>query len=174
MQGKRLVLASTEQLHERITELETALAHAHQQSAAATFNPHPLLSADHIDGASIQKTPPLDHGNLKIEKDDGRIRSPAQQSSSSGSYVVHTPILRAESFGERHQQGRMAVESLLIDENQVGMEGKKDNDWAGENAAPALIVGFVRFQWMTLTMSRLEILEVHLPIQRTDKTSSSD
>jgi hypothetical protein len=34
----------------------------------------------------------------------------------------------------------MAVESLLLDNDAVVAEGKREEEWAGENAAPAMIV----------------------------------
>ena len=36
--------------------------------------------------------------------------------------------------------GRMAVENLLLDEDKAAPEGKREDEWVGENAAPAMIV----------------------------------
>lgn len=36
---------------------------------------------------------------------------------------------------------RMAVESLLLDGDKAAPEGKREDEWVGENAAPAMIVG---------------------------------
>lgn len=39
-----------------------------------------------------------------------------------------------------HSAGRMAVENLLLDEDKAAPEGKREDEWVGENAAPAMIV----------------------------------
>lgn len=35
----------------------------------------------------------------------------------------------------------MAVQSLLLNDDQAAMEGRREDEWVGENAAPAMIVG---------------------------------
>ncbi|KLT39007.1 hypothetical protein CC85DRAFT_251975 [Cutaneotrichosporon oleaginosum] len=55
MQGKRLVLASTEQLHERIAQLETALFQVNSKVSAA---PHPLLAPEFLDGGFASQPQP--------------------------------------------------------------------------------------------------------------------
>lgn len=162
MQGKRLVLASTEQLHERITELEAALAQAHRTNANSS--PHPLLKADHPDGGGAADASPHGRNSVKTETDEVRTLSPAQRSSSNGSYTLRTPVLQMDSIVERNQ-GRMAVESLLIDESQVGAEAKKEDDWAGENAAPALIVSCHPSRMRFWLMGRR--LEMRVPYHKT-------
>ncbi|KAK4686463.1 hypothetical protein P7C73_g3669, partial [Tremellales sp. Uapishka_1] len=125
MQGKRLVLASTEQLHERISLLETALFQSHSK---LTPEHHPLLAPEYLDGgfASVSHTtsPPVDRS----------LSSPKDRSSVSSVTLV-TPQLSVSS------QGRMAVESLLVNVDTVAADGKREDEWAGENAAPAMIVG---------------------------------
>lgn len=37
-------------------------------------------------------------------------------------------------------QGRMAVESLLLSDDAAAPDGKREDEWVGENAAPAMIV----------------------------------
>lgn len=136
MQGKRLVLASTEQLHERISELEAALAKAHRQVSLST-SVHPLLSAQHLDGGTgkVSSSPSTRDGPRSSED---KV-SPMPRSSSQTSFTLLTPQ-PFTTLGHRVQQGQMAAESLLIDEQNVGVEGKKEDAWVGENAAPALIV----------------------------------
>ena len=91
MQGKRLVLASTEQLHERISELEAALAQAHRRVSTSTS--HPLLSTAHLDGgltvkASQSPSHPSsqDHSPGKLGNQDLHRLSPDQRSSSRSSF----------------------------------------------------------------------------------------
>lgn len=145
MQGKRLVLASTEQLHERISELEAALAQAHRRDSTSTS--HPLLSTAHLDGgltvkASQSPSHPSsqDHSPGKLGNQDVHRLSPDQRSSSRSSFILQTPQQALGGFVDVERRSRMAVESLLIDEDSVGTEGKKGDQWVGENAAPALIV----------------------------------
>ncbi|ORY31844.1 hypothetical protein BCR39DRAFT_465430 [Naematelia encephala] len=141
MQGKRLVLASTEQLHERIAQLESALVKAHSSSHSG---PHPLLAAEYLDGGfASMPTPPgqsqLQPSHSPPSLADGHFHSPKDRYSDS-SFTLATPHLSADRSSS---QGRMAVESLLLTDDQAAPEGKREDDWVGENAAPALIVGTV-------------------------------
>jgi hypothetical protein len=139
MQGKRLVLSSTEELHDRISELEAALALAQRQIATS---PHPLLAGENNESAIVGTESPLGRTSIKSEQlgaEDARRLSPTQRSSSHSSFILRTPLPN-DHFGDKGQQGRMAVENLLIDEGNIGTEGKREDDWVGENAAPALIV----------------------------------
>ncbi|WVN90760.1 uncharacterized protein L203_106003 [Cryptococcus depauperatus CBS 7841] len=150
MQGKRLVLASTEQLHERVAQLEAALSQAYKTTSNAQ---HPLLAPEYLDGGFarmrtsnkqptsnrpvlIQKTPPLNSGSSQMETEHNQ--SPNNPSSAS-SFTLATPLLDAE---RTTVQGRMTVESLLIEDTAVP-EGRREDEWAGENAAPAMIIGTV-------------------------------
>ncbi|WWD05220.1 hypothetical protein V865_003293 [Kwoniella europaea PYCC6329] len=149
MQGKRLVLASTEQLHERIAQLESALFQSHGRTSTGH---HPLLAPEYLDGgfASLPPPPPLvqndsldnshspKSGSHSHSNGDAHNRSPKGPSSAS-SLILATPQLSAERSSS---QGRMAVESLLT-EDAAAPEGKREDEWAGENAAPAMIIGTV-------------------------------
>ncbi|WWD18802.1 hypothetical protein CI109_103257 [Kwoniella shandongensis] len=143
MQGKRLVLASTEQLHERIAQLESALFQSHSKT---TTGHHPLLAPEYLDGgfASLPAPPrqsPMSHspgsGSNLLQPEPQR--SPKDASSAS-SIVIATP---PTSVDRSSSQGRMAVESLLLTEDAAAPEGKREDEWAGENAAPAMIIGTV-------------------------------
>ncbi|WVF69093.1 hypothetical protein IAT40_003867 [Kwoniella sp. CBS 6097] len=144
MQGKRLVLASTEQLHERIAQLESALFQSHGKTASGH---HPLLAPEYLDGgfASLPPPPPLQQSPVNHSPKSGSNsnadihRSPHGPSSAS-SLILATPQLSAERGSS---QGRMAVESLLLTEDAAAPEGKREDEWAGENAAPAMIIGTV-------------------------------
>ncbi|WWC88327.1 uncharacterized protein L201_003236 [Kwoniella dendrophila CBS 6074] len=140
MQGKRLVLASTEQLHERIAQLESALFQSHGKTSAVH---HPLLAPEYLDGgfASLPPPPPLvqDESIDKSPKSGSHSNRSAKDHSSASSLILATPQLSAERSSS---QGRMAVESLLT-EDSAAPEGKREDEWAGENAAPAMIIGTV-------------------------------
>nr|XP_019013097.1 uncharacterized protein I206_02594 [Kwoniella pini CBS 10737]OCF51878.1 hypothetical protein I206_02594 [Kwoniella pini CBS 10737] len=139
MQGKRLVLASTEQLHERVAQLESALFQSHSRISTKH---HPLLAPEYLDGgfASLPPPPPL------VQQDSRGLTHSPKSGSGSGkehspnsSMILATPQLSAERSSS---QGRMAVESLLT-EDAAAPEGKREDEWAGENAAPAMIIGTV-------------------------------
>lgn len=159
MQGKRLVLASTEQLHERvrfpfhhkwladgkIAQLEAALSQAHSKSAQSS---HPLLAPQYLDGGfasqpalamddTLQSLKPSlsPPGDLKPNGHDDNV-SPIGRSSAS-SFTILTPKMSAERSSPNT---RMAVESLLLDGDKATAEGRREEEWVGENAAPALIV----------------------------------
>lgn len=127
MQGKRLVLKDTEQLHERIAQLESALSQAHRATSSGT---HPLLLADYLDGGKATKPGPTQSPSGNLSDNSPRIDglSPGQ-GSSHDSTILRTPADR-----------RMAVESLLIGQDNVDKGDKGHGEWVGENAAPALIV----------------------------------
>ncbi|WVW85067.1 hypothetical protein I302_107103 [Kwoniella bestiolae CBS 10118] len=151
MQGKRLVLASTEQLHERIAQLESALFQSHGKTSA---NHHPLLAPEYLDGgfASLPPPPPLlqndsldqspqsgSHSHSHSHSNGDAINRSPKGPSSASSLILATPQMSAERSSS---QGRMAVESLLT-EDAAAPEGKREDEWAGENAAPAMIIGTV-------------------------------
>ncbi|WRT68127.1 uncharacterized protein IL334_005102 [Kwoniella shivajii] len=142
MQGKRLVLASTEQLHERIAQLESALFKSHGKTHPTH---HPLLAPEYLDGgfASLPPPPPLQQsppsGNQSHSPKSGSLNRSPKGPSSASSLILATPQLSAERSSN---QGRMAVESLLT-EDAAAPEGKREDEWAGENAAPAMIIGTV-------------------------------
>ena len=77
---------------------------------------------------------PPSRRSSQIEHDQSR--SPKDRSSNS-SFTLLTPDLMT---GRPNSQGRMAVESLLLCEDAAAPEGKRENEWVGENAAPAMIV----------------------------------
>ncbi|GMK58328.1 hypothetical protein CspeluHIS016_0503600 [Cutaneotrichosporon spelunceum] len=66
MQGKRLVLASTEQLHERIAQLETALSKAHGLVSSVQ---HPLLAPEFLDGGFASQAPPPASDSMAVDVD---------------------------------------------------------------------------------------------------------
>ncbi|EIW67603.1 hypothetical protein TREMEDRAFT_33487 [Tremella mesenterica DSM 1558] len=157
MQGKRLVLASTEQLHERIAQLEAALFQAH---SALSTKSHPLLAPQYLDGgfADPNLSPPREEvvytPPAHVHTTETHPISPkgAASTTSASSYALVTPELTANSvtqlglLGEKEHgptQSRMAVESLLLSHATAAPEGKREDEWAGENAAPAMIVGNV-------------------------------
>ncbi|OCF44315.1 hypothetical protein I317_01760 [Kwoniella heveanensis CBS 569] len=142
MQGKRLVLASTEQLHERIAQLESALFQSHGKTATGH---HPLLAPEYLDGGFASLPPPLqqspiDHSPKSGTNSNADIHRSPHGPSSASSLILATPQLSAERGSS---QGRMAVESLLLTEDAAAPEGKREDEWAGENAAPAMIIGTV-------------------------------
>ncbi|ODO00034.1 hypothetical protein I350_06657 [Cryptococcus amylolentus CBS 6273] len=146
MQGKRLVLASTEQLHERISQLEQALAQTHRSAVGGTSY-HPLLAPQFLDGgfASVEQPPiTVDSKPPSFSPDSSQNGlghgSPKNASSSAESFTLTTPLLGPEKRSNR--SSRMAVESLLTEDSAVP-EGKREDEWAGENAAPAMIIGTV-------------------------------
>ncbi|KIR52930.1 hypothetical protein I315_04386 [Cryptococcus gattii Ru294] len=137
MNGKRLVLASTKQLHERIQQLEAALLQAHRSTSSST---HPLLAPEYLDGG---------FASLPNENTDGKgeetksPRPPLPEGSpihamSSPSFTVATPISSAPA--NLPPSRRIAVQSLLTEASSAP-EGKREDEWAGENAAPAMIIG---------------------------------
>ncbi|KAK8858908.1 hypothetical protein IAR55_003139 [Kwoniella newhampshirensis] len=142
MQGKRLVLASTEQLHERIAQLESALFQSHGKTNSTN---HPLLAPEYLDGGFASLPAPTRASPLTQSPQSGSNnqvephRSPKDASSVS-SILVATPPTSVERSSS---QGRMAVESLLLTEDAAVPEGKREDEWAGENAAPAMIIGTV-------------------------------
>ncbi|WWC62951.1 uncharacterized protein I303_105549 [Kwoniella dejecticola CBS 10117] len=139
MQGKRLVLASTEQLHERIAQLESALFQSHSRTHTKH---HPLLAPEYLDGgfASLPPPPPLVlRDSLGPDHSPKSGSGSGKEHSSNSSMILATPQLSAERSSS---QGRMAVESLLT-EDAAAPEGKREDEWAGENAAPAMIIGTV-------------------------------
>jgi hypothetical protein len=113
-----------------------------QEYGARSALPHPLLAPQYLDGGFASQ-PPIDPvmtmttntpSQLGIPS-EGRI-TPLDRSATNSVHLV-TPKISAE----RHNpHGRMAVESLLLNENAASAEGKREDDWVGENAAPALIV----------------------------------
>jgi len=140
MQGKRLVISGTTELHERVSEivsdvqhhanqqiakLEAALASTHSQLSTGT---HPLLGPEHLDGGSSSISPP--HQAPALSHSDS---SPDTHPSS---LRVLTPVTSITDHGSHP---RMAVESLLLSDD-IASEGRKDAEWVGENAAPAFIV----------------------------------
>jgi len=140
MQGKRLVISGTTELHERaspivsdvqhhanqqIAKLEAALASTHSQLSTGT---HPLLGPEHLDGGSSSISPP--HQAPALSHSDS---SPDTHPSS---LRVLTPVTSITDHGSHP---RMAVESLLLSDD-IASEGRKDAEWVGENAAPAFIV----------------------------------
>ena len=140
MQGKRLVISGTTELHERVSpiclvvqqyadqqiaKLEAALASTHSQLSTGT---HPLLGPEHLDGGSSSISPP--HRAPALSHSDS---SPDTHPSS---LRVVTPVT---SITEHGSHPRMAVESLLLSDD-IASEGRKDAEWVGENAAPAFIV----------------------------------
>lgn len=147
MQGKRLVLASTEQLHERIAQLEAALSQSHSKTNSTL---HPLLAPQYLDGGFVNNPPPpIDQTlqSLKPSSSPPTLVQPistAEHSpkgrSSVSSFTLLTPSLPTENGAP---QDRMAVESLLLDGEKAATEGKREDEWVGENAAPAMIVGNV-------------------------------
>ncbi|ORX37085.1 hypothetical protein BD324DRAFT_424910 [Kockovaella imperatae] len=140
MQGKRLVLASTEELHDRIAQLETALAHSHSQTADTT---HPLLAPQFLDGGFVNATPPPDLESPKRNSLPLTARLPVSGEhspltrGSDASFTIQTPQPENDRGAS---QGRMAVQSLLSDDTAAS-EGKKELEWVGANAAPALMMG---------------------------------
>jgi hypothetical protein len=132
MQGKRLVLASTEQLHDRIAQLETALFQAHSRSST---DHHPLLAPEYLDGGFASLPPPQPAGSSSPAP-----ALEADTTKSPSSFTLHTPHMLAD---RSNSQGRMAVESLLLSDDAAAPEGKREDEWVGENAAPAMIVGTV-------------------------------
>ncbi|WVQ96589.1 hypothetical protein IAU59_003694 [Kwoniella sp. CBS 9459] len=144
MQGKRLVLASTEQLHDRIAQLESALFQSHGKTASGH---HPLLAPEYLDGgfASLPPPPPIqqspgNHSTKSGSNSNADLHRSPHGPSSASSLILATPQLSAERGSS---QGRMAVESLLLTEDAAAPEGKREDEWAGENAAPAMIIGTV-------------------------------
>ncbi len=157
MQGKRLVLASTEQLHERvgcfvilsqhnrsclqISQLEAALFQANGGKEASSI--HPLLAPEYLDGGFAALSPPSDYMLNSVPSPKRRRStvdhdmSGSPKESSTSSYTLATPDLTNDRPAS---QGRMAVESLLLSEDAAAPEGKKEDEWVGENAAPAMIV----------------------------------
>ncbi|WVQ73524.1 hypothetical protein IAR50_003098 [Cryptococcus sp. DSM 104548] len=150
MQGKRLVLASTEQLHERISQLEQALAQTHRSAVGGTTY-HPLLAPQYLDGGFASVTEPHD---VTIDvsaptqppsfspnsSQNGLGQNSPKNASSAASFTLATPLLGPDKRSNR--SSRMAVESLLSEDSAVP-EGKREDEWAGENAAPAMIIGTV-------------------------------
>lgn len=137
MNGKRLVLASTKQLHERIQQLEAALLQAHRATSSST---HPLLAPEYLDGG---------FASLPNENTDGKgeeTKSPKPplpegspiHAMSSPIFTVATPISSAPA--NLPPSRRIAVQSLLTEASSAP-EGKREDEWAGENAAPAMIIG---------------------------------
>lgn len=157
MQGKRLVLASTEQLHERIAQLEAALSTAHAQTSSTA---HPLLAPEYLDGGFASIPPPANPPSASAKTETPPqpavtmlLSSPADGPQSAGSsklthergaseatsYQLLTPAPdTVDSLSG--SSGRMAVKSLLLSEDVADAEGKKEATWASVNAAPALIV----------------------------------
>jgi hypothetical protein len=142
MQGKRLVLANTEQLHDRIAQLEAALFHAHRATSSEV---HPLLQADFIDGGSatakVKLEPSPSTGDVSPDQShltDGTSTGTGKDGASRHSSAV----LRTPDHQERNrpQSARMAVESLLLGEDNANAGTKGGSEWAGVNAAPALLV----------------------------------
>ncbi|WVR06651.1 hypothetical protein IAU60_003683 [Kwoniella sp. DSM 27419] len=142
MQGKRLVLASTEQLHERIAHLETAL---HQVHSKVSSTHHPLLAPEYLDGGFASLPPPQlqqspdNHSPTSGSNSHPELSRSPKGISSASSLILATPQMTERSSS----QGRMAVESLLLTEESAAPEGKREDEWAGENAAPAMIIGTV-------------------------------
>lgn len=150
MQGKRLVLASTEQLHERIAQLEAALQTAHSQVSSS---PHQLLGPEYLDGgfaglpaaqtASAAATTTPTHTAPHISPGvpastlDPGSRAHERGSSVASSFQLLTPDA---TDGKTGSTGRMAVKSLLLSEDVADAEGKKPDEWTSVNAAPAMIV----------------------------------
>ncbi|KAL1409129.1 hypothetical protein Q8F55_005956 [Vanrija albida] len=127
MQGKRLVLASTEQLHDRIAQLEAALFQTNKQVSSTH---HPLLAPQYLDGgfASVDPPPGYERGAADLAGESGRPDA-ARRSSSQTSYSVGTPRTQSSH--------RMAVESLLLSDDVVA---RRENEWVSDNAPPAQIL----------------------------------
>lgn len=133
----------------QIAHLESALFQAHAQ---ASNKPHPLLAPQYLDGgfADPSVSPPREAVTYSPPQATAMVptasKSPKAASSAS-SYTLVTPQLSAGLImtgpDGTGSQGRMAVESLLLSEATAAPEGKREDEWAGENAAPAMIVGSV-------------------------------
>lgn len=140
MNGKRLVLASTKQLHERIQQLEAALLQAHRSTTSST---HPLLAPEYLDGG-FASFPNANADNKGEEtKSSKSPKSPLPEGSpihamSTPSFTVATPLSSAPA--NLPPSRRIAVQSLLTEASSAP-EGKREDEWAGENAAPAMIIG---------------------------------
>ncbi|KAL7420726.1 hypothetical protein Q5752_004677 [Cryptotrichosporon argae] len=132
MQGKRLVLASTEQLHDRIAQLETALF---QTQSKLGDGPHPLLAPQYLDGgfAALDSSPTQPSLSPLVPKEPALDES--NNASSSSSTSLPTPRLGSS--------GRIPLASLLLAEDVVAPE-KREDEWVGENGAPAMMLGSAR------------------------------
>ncbi|CAD6563598.1 MAG: hypothetical protein TREMPRED_000005 [Tremellales sp. Tagirdzhanova-0007] len=145
MQGKRLVLASTEQLHDRIAQLEAALSQI--QSGTSTTH-HPLLGPENLDGGFASVSPPEEQ-LLSLTLPSRRKHSVLERDvacspkgmSSASTFTLATPNPMDDHLS--NSQGRMAVGSLLLCDIPAAPEGTRDDEWVGENAASALIVGSI-------------------------------
>ena len=78
----------------------------------------------------MKHSPSVSSSLAKLEES-----SPLNPSISSASLVSPAHLNRRPS-----PQGRMSVESLLLDANKAAPEGERGDQWVGENAAPALFV----------------------------------
>lgn len=144
--------------------LEAALSQSHSKVSAAS---HPLLAPQYLDGGfvdhplpapsedaqglnafSTSAKPSLSPSSQKPTISSEEQASPKDRSSAS-SYMLLTPKIGGERSAEflseaagaaPHSAGRMAVENLLLDEDKAAPEGKREDEWVGENAAPAMIV----------------------------------
>lgn len=140
MNGKRLVLASTKQLHERIQQLEAALLQAHRSTTSTT---HPLLAPEYLDGG-FASLPSANADSKGEETKSPKLpKSPLPEGSpihamSTPSFTVATPLSSAAA--NLPPSRRIAVQSLLTEASSAP-EGKREDEWAGENAAPAMIIG---------------------------------
>ncbi|KAL1413451.1 hypothetical protein Q8F55_001218 [Vanrija albida] len=96
--GKRLILANTEELHQRISLLEVGLAKAH---AKVSSDPHPLLSQTYL-----FTTPQVTTGRMKPDPDTDDV--------TDGAFGTLT--ISAE--GEAHFIGSFAGSQYLRDEDE--------------------------------------------------------
>lgn len=69
-------------------------------------------------------------------------RSPKDHSSADSYEITTPPYQSYNPRGGYGGKGRMALDLLLNDDSVVS-GGKREDEWVGENAAPALIVSRV-------------------------------
>jgi len=131
----------------QIAQLEAALSQAHSKSAQTS---HPLLAPQYLDGGFASQPPPVLDDTLQSLKPSLSPSSDVKPSildeqvsprgrSSASSFTILTPKMSAERSSP---QTRMTVESLLLDSEKATAEGKREEEWVGENAAPAMIVSY--------------------------------
>ena len=105
---------------------------------------HPLLAPEYLDGGFASVSPPEDQLlSLKRKRSARELDaawSPKGARSSASTFTLATPNRMDDHLS--NSQGRMAVGSLLLCDVPAAPEGKREDEWASENAAPALIVIF--------------------------------